>query len=198
MKISKEKALENRLALIEAAGRLFREHGIDGVGVAEISKAAGLTHGALYAHFASKEALAAAALAHVAQSNIAFMETLTPPQAPSLTGFLDYYVSPEARDNLSEGCALAASASEIARQDEVVSASFADGFTGQVKLVEAALRAQGKMDDAHTLALTMVASMIGTVAVARALSKSKPALSDELLASARAVFGELGGENGSR
>jgi AcrR family transcriptional regulator len=61
MKVTKEKATENRAALVRAASRLFRERGIDGVGVAEISKKAGLTHGALYAQFPSKEALAAEA-----------------------------------------------------------------------------------------------------------------------------------------
>src|SRR5437879_10460328 len=63
LKVTKEKAAENRAALVQAAGRLFRERGIDGVGVAEISKKAGLTHGALYAQFPSKEALAAEAFA---------------------------------------------------------------------------------------------------------------------------------------
>jgi TetR/AcrR family transcriptional repressor of nem operon len=58
MKISKEKAAENRDALVRAASRLICERGYDGVGVAEISTAAGLTHGALYAHFRSKEELA--------------------------------------------------------------------------------------------------------------------------------------------
>jgi len=63
MKVSREKAAENRETLVTAASRLFREQGIDGVGVADISKAAGLTHGALYAQFDSKQALAAQALA---------------------------------------------------------------------------------------------------------------------------------------
>ena len=63
MKVSKEQAAQNRAKLIETAARLMRERGIDGVGVAEIGKAAGLTHGALYAHFPSNDALAAEALA---------------------------------------------------------------------------------------------------------------------------------------
>ena len=58
LKVSKEKAAENRAALVQAAGILIRERGIDGVGVAEISQKAGLTHGALYAQFPSKDALA--------------------------------------------------------------------------------------------------------------------------------------------
>ena len=55
LKVTKAKAAENRAALVQAAGSLFRERGIDGVGVAEISKKAGLTHGALYAQFPSKQ-----------------------------------------------------------------------------------------------------------------------------------------------
>ena len=66
MKVSKEQVAQNREALIQAAARMFREHGIDGVGVAEICKRAGLTHGALYAQFASKNALAAEAFAEAA------------------------------------------------------------------------------------------------------------------------------------
>src|SRR6202795_3270937 len=70
LKVTKEKATENRAALVQAAGRLFRERGIDGVGVAEISKKAGLTHGALYAQFPSKEALAAEAFASSASRGL--------------------------------------------------------------------------------------------------------------------------------
>src|SRR3989454_1676257 len=73
LKVTKEKAAENRAALVQAAGRLFRERGIDGVGVAEISKKAGLTHGALYAQFPSKEALAAEAFASGLDRSYAYM-----------------------------------------------------------------------------------------------------------------------------
>src|ERR1700733_14130452 len=67
LKVTKEKAAENRAALVQAAGRLFRQRGIDGVGVAEISKKAGLTHGALYAHFPPREPLAAEPFAAASQ-----------------------------------------------------------------------------------------------------------------------------------
>src|SRR5260370_35212369 len=64
VKVTKEKSAENRAALVETAARLFRERGIDGGGVAEICKAAGLTHGALYGQFPSKQAPVAEPLAH--------------------------------------------------------------------------------------------------------------------------------------
>src|SRR5271167_5277992 len=93
MKVTKEKSAENRAALIETAGRLFRERGIDGVGVAEISKKAGLTHGALYAQFPSKEALAAEAftsgLTPVLEQIIADRDG----SPAALADFLDDYLS---------------------------------------------------------------------------------------------------------
>src|SRR5271168_5425660 len=84
MKVTKEKSAENRTALVETSARLFRERGIDGVGVAEISKAAGLTHGALYAQFQSKQALAAEALAQGLARGHARMTTSKPDGAPTL------------------------------------------------------------------------------------------------------------------
>jgi TetR/AcrR family transcriptional regulator, transcriptional repressor for nem operon len=57
MRVSRERAAENRDRIVDAAGRLFRERGLDGIGVANLMKAAGLTHGGFYGHFASKEDL---------------------------------------------------------------------------------------------------------------------------------------------
>src|SRR5918995_2146585 len=57
MRVSRERAAENRDRIIDAAGRLFRERGFDGIGVANLMKAAGLTHGGFYGHFESKEDL---------------------------------------------------------------------------------------------------------------------------------------------
>ena len=85
MKVTKEKAAQNRATLVQAAGRLFRERGIDGVGVAEICQAAGLTHGALYAQFPSKGALAAEALAAGLDRSYAYMTAGKDEQPPGLT-----------------------------------------------------------------------------------------------------------------
>ena len=115
MKVTKQKSAENRAALTRTAGRMFRERGIDGVGVAEISKAAGLTHGALYAQFPSKQALAAEALTQGLARSHARMTTPTPDGAPTLDDYLDRYLSLQHRDNLAEGCAMAASASSSSR-----------------------------------------------------------------------------------
>ncbi|MGO4377253.1 TetR/AcrR family transcriptional regulator [Pseudoduganella sp. RAF19] len=187
MKISKEKAAENRQALIQAASRLFKEKGIDGVGVAEISKAAGLTHGALYAHFSSKDELAAEALGYSAANA---RERLAN-HVRSLEDMMDFYMAPAQRDNLSGGCALAAAASEIARQDEPVSVRFMEGYAQMVRYVERELSAKLPPDEARQRAISIVAAMIGGIAVSRSVIKADQAFADEILAAVRKTVGEL-------
>jgi TetR/AcrR family transcriptional repressor of nem operon len=196
MKVTKEKSAENRAALVETAARLFRERGIDGVGVAEIGKAAGLTHGALYGQFPSKQALVAEALAHGMAASHAYMTAPKPHGASTLSDQLDLYLALDHRDNLAGGCAMAASASEIARQDEAVSARLAKGFEEMVGSVQAALKPTTLSTDDRARALAIAAAMIGGVAIARAASKSRPDLSDEIMAAVRRVLGEVGGEGG--
>jgi len=194
MKVTKEKSAENRAALTRAAARLFRERGIDGVGVAEISQAAGLTHGALYAQFPSKQALVAEALADGLAAGHARMTAPKPNGAPTLTDQLDLYLALDHRDNLAGGCAMAASASEIARQGGAVSARLAEGFEQMVGALQAALEPTMLGADERARALTIAAAMIGGVAMARAAAKSRPDLSDEIMAAVRRVSGEVGGE----
>ena len=196
MKVTKEKLAENRAALVKTAARLFRERGIDGVGVAEIGKAAGLTYGALYGQFPSKQALVAEALAHGMAASQAYMTAPKPRGAPTLSDQLDLYLALDHRDNLAGGCAMAASASEIARQDEAVSARLAEGFEQMVGSIQTALKPTTLSADDRARALTIAAAMIGGVAMARAASKSRPDLSDEIMAAVRRVLGEVGGEGG--
>jgi len=193
MRITKEKAEENRAALVQAAGRLFRARGIDGVGVAEISKEAGLTHGALYAHFPSKEALAAQALGHGVTRAAARLNKYSKDGVPDLSEFLDYYLAPATRDDMVNGCALAASASEIGRQDASISAHFKEGLLRTASAFEKHIAGSRPGVDARQAGLAIAAAMIGGVAAARATAKADPELSDELLAAMRAILGQLGG-----
>jgi TetR/AcrR family transcriptional repressor of nem operon len=190
MRISKEKAAENRAALIRAASKLFRERGIDGVGVAEISKEAGLTHGALYAHFKSKEELALAALSFGFEQSRARMTARGPGDLPDVGAWLDACLSPDGRDDYAGGCPMAASASEIGRHDRAISAHFAEGYLGMVRAFERHIvrHAQG---DASARAMAVVAAMIGGLAVARGTAKGNPALSEQVLEATRAMIDEL-------
>ncbi len=196
LKVTKEKAAENRAALVQAAGRLFRERGIDGVGVAEISKKAGLTHGALYAQFPSKEALAAEAFASANKGGLERMTADRDGRPATLTDYLDWYLSFDHRDNLATGCPMSASASEIGRQDKVVSERFTEGFEQLVALMERGLGASPVKAENRQRALAMMAAMIGGVAASRAVVKADPKLSNQILRVVRRIVGELGGEEG--
>jgi TetR/AcrR family transcriptional repressor of nem operon len=196
LKVTKEKAAENRAALVKAAGHLFRERGIDGVGVAEISKKAGLTHGALYAQFPSKEALAAEAFTSALKPGFELMTADRDGRPANLTDFLDDYLSFEHRDNLSTSCPISASVSEVGRQDKVVSERFTEGLEQLVALMEPRIGASPLKADDRQRALAMVAAMIGGVAASRAVAKADPKLSDQMLRAVRRIVGEVGGEQG--
>jgi TetR/AcrR family transcriptional repressor of nem operon len=181
MRVSKEKAAENRDALLQAASRLFRERGIDGVGVAEIAKAAGLTHGALYAHFPSKDALVAEAFAHGFAGNMAGVRAWAGDRLPSFDEYLALLFSTGMRDRLETGCPMAASASEIARQGEAAATSFARAFEEMVAMMAHTLDDVASPARRRQLAVASAAAQIGAIAVSRAVAKIDEALSEEVL-----------------
>lgn len=191
MRISKEKAAENRAALIRAASKLFRERGIDGVGVADISKEAGLTHGALYAHFKSKDELALAALSYGFEESRARMAAHGAGDLPDFSRYLDACLSLDGRDDYAGGCPMAASASEIGRHDKGLSTRYADGYMSMVHAFERQIARQAPATDASARAMVAVAAMIGSLAVARGAAKGNPALSAQVLKATREMIDEL-------
>jgi TetR/AcrR family transcriptional repressor of nem operon len=181
MRVSKEKAETNRSSLLRAASRLFREKGFNGVGVAEVAKEAGLTHGALYAHFPSKDALAAEAFSDGIAHNLASMRGLK----WTFEEYLDAMFSTEHRDNLANGCPMTASASAVARQGTAVAASFARAFEEEVAILKESLGSETPDSQKRHLAISALASQIGAIAVARAVAKVDDSLSKEVLRSVR-------------
>jgi TetR/AcrR family transcriptional repressor of nem operon len=187
MKVTKEKAAEHRAAIITAATRLFRERGLDGVGVAEITKAAGLTHGGFYGHFDSKDALIAEACGQSFGNMLKRLPGGETAIATDLSAYLDGYLSERHRDRPDRGCPMAAYASDIARQAEAAQnrcaqgvENFIDGFMTQ--LPAGTSRAQ---------AILTVSAMVGGMTLARATAKSAPELSDEILESVRTQLVQL-------
>ena len=120
MKLTKEKVAHNRQHIIETASRLFRLRGFDGVGVANLMKAAGFTHGGFYNHFSSKEALAAeAASLGLNSSNSELSNTLVDADRSASSGlakFVERYLSSEHRDDRVGGCTIASLACDAARE----------------------------------------------------------------------------------
>jgi len=185
MRVSKEQVAENRIALLQAASRLFRQRGIDGVGVAEVAKEAGLTHGALYAHFKSKDELAAEAFSHGFEGNMADTREWAGDRCPSFQEYVEGLLSTYMRDKLETGCPMTASASEIGRQGGAVSASFTRAFEQMTTILEGSLEETIPAPQRRRLALAAVAAEIGAIAVSRAIAKTDVALADEVLRAVR-------------
>jgi TetR/AcrR family transcriptional repressor of nem operon len=185
VKVTRDQSDANREALLDAASRLIRQQGVDGVGVAELCNAAGMTHGALYSRFGSKDDFVAEAFTQ-GQSASRKRMTAAIGEAPDLAAIVDFYVSARHRDNFSTCCPMLASASEAARQSGSFRANFADAFRDFSRLIRSALEENNtpKLD----VSLVIAASMIGVVAVARALKTPAPAMSNGLINAARAML----------
>ena len=112
--------------IVKEASRLFRERGFQNVTVGEVMKAAGLTHGAFYAHFGSKEELQAAAVAYGRKVALGRMQRST--SKKSKGSFADRYLNRWHRDNPGDGCTMAALAQEVARSTPETKAALGQGF----------------------------------------------------------------------
>src|SRR6266851_1881238 len=131
VRVTREQATANREKVLYAAGTLFRQHGFDGIGVDDIMKRAGLTHGGFYGQFPSKDDLAAEACARVL-GNQRWVEGLTETPKPSLGALIRAYLSADHRDDPGHGCLMAALGSDVVRQPKAVRRAFTDGFRARV------------------------------------------------------------------
>jgi len=161
--------------IVKEASRLFRERGFENVSVAEVMEAAGLTHGAFYAHFGSKEELQAAAVAYGQKVSLERMQRSN--KKKSKESYADRYLSRWHRDNPGDGCTMAALAQEVARLTPELKAAFEQGLEN----ILSAKRGDRKE------AIFRVATMIGGIVLARAVQD--PELSDEILKSVRQKLG---------
>ena len=117
MKVSREQAAQNRERIVQTAAQLFRERGFDGIGVADLMKAAGLTHGGFYGHFSSKEDLIAEASARALMGSLAlFVKVAERAPRDPLSAVADAYLTSRHRDKPGEGCVLAALGPDVSRQ----------------------------------------------------------------------------------
>jgi TetR/AcrR family transcriptional repressor of nem operon len=178
MRVSKEKAAENRERILKAASRLMRERGISGAGVDALTEAAGMTHGSLYSQFGSKERLVEEALGYAL---IASGKTTA--GATTLAQYIGGYLSPDHRDQQGQGCPLAALVCEMPRQSAGVRATFTAGLRGMLRQLSGRMDAGLKQRQRDEQALAAVASLIGALVLARAVND--PELSDAILRATR-------------
>jgi len=186
MRVSREKAAENRERIIDAAGTLFRARGFAGIGVADIMKAAELTHGGFYGHFASKDDLAAQASRRSLVRAAAKWERIaaaSPREA--YAALLANYLTPTHRDDPARGCAFASLSNDAARGGKAVRAAFAEGLQPFLGVLAESIQGRSK-EARRRKAIATMAALVGAVTLARAVGD--PNVSDEILA---AVHREL-------
>jgi TetR/AcrR family transcriptional regulator, transcriptional repressor for nem operon len=183
MKVSREKAAETRERIIDAAGKLFRAKGFDGIGVADIMKAADLTHGGFYGHFSSKDDLVAQA-SRRAMTRAAANWGRVVADAPDkpYPALLDHYLSPRHRDDPGQGCSFAALGSDAARGGSAVRKAFAEGLQPLLDILTNALPGFSK-PARRRKAVAAMAALVGALTLARAVGDD--ALSDEILEAVR-------------
>jgi len=185
VRVTREQAAANREKILEVAGALFRERGFDGIGVADIMKRAGLTHGGFYGHFASKDDLAAEITSRVLGRS-AWMERLTGTATPSFADVVRQYLSPRHRDDAGRGCLLAALGSDVVRQPRSVRRAFTEGLRLRIDALGRLVRGRSAAARRQK-ALATMAGLVGALILSRAVDD--PKLSDEILEAAAASLG---------
>lgn len=155
--------------ILSTAARAIRRGGFQGVGVADIMKEAGLTHGGFYAHFGSRNDLLAEALAHAGQESAARVEQTTAARqargASALRALVEGYLSDRHLGNVETGCPVAALASEMPRQAPEVREAAAQRVRGLVAAVRRALPPNAPADSGPAIA----SQLVGALQLARAL-----------------------------
>jgi AcrR family transcriptional regulator len=173
----KEHKQATRRRIIDAAGRRLKRDGVDGSGVAALMADAGLTNGAFYAHFESKDELVANALAEqLREQRESF--SAQPRDRAGLEQIVRAYLSVQHRDNPESGCASAALLDEIGRATDATKRAYTDGLLVVIDDIAARL-APDDPRSARARTLSVFALMVGTLQLSRALADRR--LADEVL-----------------
>jgi TetR/AcrR family transcriptional repressor of nem operon len=177
VRYGKEHKRETRRRIVETAGRRFKRDGIDGSGVATLMKDAGLTNGAFYAHFESKEDLVTAAVSEQLREQREWLDAVAPGRA-GVEQMVREYLSPGHRDNPEEGCPSAALLDEIARCADPTKHAYTESVLAFIDDIAARL-APHDPRSARVKVLSVYASMVGTLQLSRALADRR--LADDIL-----------------
>jgi TetR/AcrR family transcriptional repressor of nem operon len=168
MRYSKEHKLETHARIVKKASIKIREKGAHGIGVADLMKDAGLTHGGFYAHFASREALVIEAFAYAMDRSTERWRKLAEqtPAEKRLGAIVDAYLTPAHRDDPGKGCAVPALAAEIARESPKTRKAFSAKLEQMIDMLAAQIPEQPRKA-ARKQAMAAIATMMGTLVLAR-------------------------------
>ncbi len=182
---------ETRLKMLKAAGQEFRAHGYAGIGVNGLAKAAGVTSGAFYSHFGSKDGAFDVALATGLDEVLEAVPKYQKEHGGEwVTAFAEYYLGKRHRRDLAGGCAMAALTSEVVRSKPKVHAAFEQKMSQIADLVARGL-AGGSGENRRSRAWAMLGVLIGGINVARAMKSGRVA--DEIAAAITAAAIEAAG-----
>lgn len=190
-RVSKEAKAASHARIVKEAARQFREKGIEATGLAEIMKAAGMTHGGFYRHFGSKEELTAAAI------SLAFDEILqrlddaleTGDRDSALRDFVHMHLSEQHVAQPGFGCPIVALGSEAARGSAVEREAITRGVDRSIERLAEVIG--GEADEARSRASGLLSLLVGTVILARS-APSRQRMEEILLAGRRQAFTSLG------
>ena len=180
MKVSREQAQENRRTVVSVAGRLFRERGFEGIGLSDLMKAAGLTHGGFYKQFKSKQDLIVEASAHALDETfVRWSRIIHGATANPLAGFIRFYLSKGHRDQPGEGCAFAALAPDVARLNSAaLKKVFEAGMESRLVLIDELL-SDAPDETTRNQSIALVSALVGALVLSRAVENK--ALSQRIL-----------------
>lgn len=174
MRVTKEKAAQNKESMVLAAARSYREKGIDGIGIADLARSAGLTHGGFYGQFpGGKDQLIAEAVTKTFEPNVNEWKT-----AESLNAIVQYYLSQEHCDDWGNGCPIPSLGADVARCGGAASASFTDGVKDLLNALMLHMPS-GSEAEKSAKALQILVSIAGATLIARAVDDQ--ALSEHVL-----------------
>ena len=184
MRYSKEHKLETHARIVKKASIRLREKGAHGIGVADLMKDAGLTHGGFYAHFDSREALVIEAFTHAMDRSTERWKKMTEQTPPPkrLAMVVDSYLTPLHRDDPGHGCALPTLGAEIARESAKTRKVFAGRLEQMIDILAAQIHDVPRKA-ARKQAMAALATMMGTLVMARIAGSSD--FSGEILAAGR-------------
>jgi TetR/AcrR family transcriptional regulator, transcriptional repressor for nem operon len=180
MRQSREEKAKTHDRIVELASRRIREAGIEGPAVGEIMRAVGLTHGGFYKHFGSRADLVAEAAERAFADADRAVHQATDDVEDPLAAFVDWYVSPEHRDNVARGCPVVALGEDARRADDRVRAAYRAQVERYLTNLE---RFLGGGEDARRRAIVALSTLVGSLVLARAIDDE--ALSEEILRDVR-------------
>ncbi|WP_262271046.1 TetR/AcrR family transcriptional regulator [Microvirga yunnanensis] len=169
MRVSRKQADRNREQVIDGASRLFRERGFDGIGVADLMKEAGLTHGGFYGQFRSKEDLKVQASRRALSRNRdRWAQVLADAPQEKLEALARFYLSDVHRDHRGEGCALAALGADAPRSSPELQAAFKEGIEGYLELLDTIVPA-APGEDRREKSIAALSTLVGALVLSRAV-----------------------------